>query len=329
MESYSTQTMQERIINITDESRPFVNNLELSQTIDNNKKNKVKKYIAISSIFGIFFIGIILIIFLLNAYLNNTVIDSSIKTISLDINDLMKWDKSKQWNIIKYVYGRDLLFKENDTLKAIYPQGSWSPSAGSLYGYGGFNFYAQPSIFPSNEICFSYDFKFNKNFVWVKGGKLPGIWIGDIGASGGNHINSGYSYRISWKNNGQVEAYLYIPENQLNDLELEYGYINNSIYGLSLWRGFTNFTVDKWYQIKLGIKLNSFSDNKLNYDGIISLKIDNNTISYDKLLWIQKPNTINGIMMDSFFGGSDNTFATPVTTFIYFRNFNLSNRVCT
>lgn len=321
------------------ETRPFVINLESSQPIIPiipNKPRKYKLWIIIGSIF-IFVIVLLLLLFYKFTHTENTHTENRIlliDSISFDNNDLLdKWENSKVWNIVKYVYGRDFLFNENDTIKAIYPKGSWSPSSGSLHGYGGFDFYVQPIVFPYNEICFQYDIKFASNFEWVKGGKLPGLWIGDIGASGGNHINYGYSYRVAWKQYGQVEAYLYIPTNQSQDLILEPEYIKNDLYGDSLWRGFTNFTKDKWYTITMYIKLNTFSKNtpiiSPNYDGIISLKINNTTRIYNKLVWSTKSNLlINGIMMDSFFGGSDVSYATINTTYIYFNNFKVSRFKC-
>ncbi len=310
--------MDFKVINI-EETTPFV--VDKSALVIQEKKKK-----CVSKTCCIVFLGILIllcVIFIAVYYY----ISQSNKTINLSISDLLKnWDTSKKWNIVKYVYGKDLLTKKDDYLIAKYPKGSWAPSAGSTYGYGGFNFYAQPRIFPTNEVCFKYDVKFVDNFQWVKGGKLPGVWIGDIGASGGNHISTGYSYRLSWKQNGEAQAYVYIPNNQLSNITMEDGYVSSDIYGDALWRGFVNFTQNEWYSISLYIKLNTFHKDIPNYDGIIGIKINNDTRIYSNLLWSNSKMLINGIMMDSFFGGSDESWATPNTTYIYFKNFIVNNR---
>ena len=86
-----------------------------------------------------------------------------------------------------------------------------------------------------------------------------------------------------------------------------------------------NFQQEQWYSVGLYIKLNTFTGNQPNEDGIIQLTIDNITQRFDKMIWTtDTTHQINGIMMDSFFGGSDDSWATPVTTYIYFRKFVIS-----
>lgn len=253
-----------------------------------------------------------------------------VNSISLDCNELVnKWEKSKNWNIIKYIYGKNTIsYINNDkSIQILYPNGSWAPSAGERYGFGGFNFYSQPKIFPIKHICFKYDLKFNSNFNWVKGGKLPGLWIGDIGASGGNHNINGYSYRMSWHTNGTAQAYIYIPKLQDESYYNISGLISDSVYGDTLWRGSFFFDRNIWYSIKLYIKLNTFKNSYPNYDGIIGLTINETVLTYKKIIWTtNKKHLINGIMMDTFFGGSDPSWATSITTYSYLRNLKLSTQ---
>jgi hypothetical protein len=62
--------------------------------------------------------------------------------------------------------------------QAFYPQGSINP-AGKIKG--GFGFYIggpdsfQKKLQHSTEVMFSYRVLFQRDFQWVKGGKLPGI----------------------------------------------------------------------------------------------------------------------------------------------------------
>lgn len=52
---------------------------------------------------------------------------------------------------------------------------------------GGIGFYSAPCCLPADHAIFSYQLKPAENFDWVKGGKLPGLYFGEPGASGGRH----------------------------------------------------------------------------------------------------------------------------------------------
>lgn len=252
--------------------------------------------------------------------------------VKLDITDLLNnWENSDSWNIVQYDYGKDQTSYDSgkEAIRVLYSKGSWAPSAGETDGYGGFNFYASPATFPTNEACLQYNLKFEQNFDWVKGGKLPGMWIGNIGASGGNHDVNGYSYRSAWHANGAAQAYLYIPKQQSPDLGKQPGFINSDVYGDALWRGQFAFDTNTWYSVKLYIKLNTFNGASPHYDGVIGMAINNTTHMFDKIVWTDnKQHTINGIMMDTFFGGSDISWASSQTTYSYFRNFVVSRGKC-
>lgn len=97
---------------------------------------------------------------------------------------------------------------DSNTLKVKYPAGSFNPRSPIR---GGVDFVAAPITFPSSEACFMFNVTFPTNFMFFKGGKLLEMYIGDYGASGGNHIKTGASFRLMWRANGSSEAYLYVP----------------------------------------------------------------------------------------------------------------------
>lgn len=303
----------------------------------NMKRKKVCKNIILilcCSLIAIIIISSCAIIIVLLHNKKSHIIDSTNNSINLDLKDLTNnWEQSISWNIIKYIYGKEQVKFINtkgyeNSIKVEYPIGSYSPSAGEISGFGGFDFYSQPHVLPDTTICFKFDVNFDGNFNWVKGGKLPGFWIGDIGASGGNHDINGYSFRLAWKSNGTCEVYLYIPQNQNTDYYNQEGYINNDIYGDSLWRGVFQFYKNKWNSIIISSSLNTFRKGIPINDGKLEITINNITKYFNHLQWTEDPShKINGIMMDTFFGGSDASWATPITTWSYFRNFNLS-KIC-
>lgn len=57
----------------------------------------------------------------------------------------------------------------------------------------------------------SYTLRFDKDFDWVKGGKLPGLCGGPGNVSGGRPADgtNGFSARLMWRKEGRGEAYLY------------------------------------------------------------------------------------------------------------------------
>lgn len=238
-------------------------------------------------------------------------------TTDLTLNSSM-WNNTL-WNVHDYTYGKDNIYIEDNRMITLYKNGSHNPSGPLL---GGYMFYASPPTFPSKEVYFTYMVKFgnNFNFDFVKGGKLPGIYIGVHGANDGQHLSNGSSFRFMWRANGQAEGYIYVGPQQQGFYKLM-GYVNNGIFGESIGRGFTNFVPGQWNKVAVYIKLNSIG----NADGIMQFEVNNKTLTYNNMVWRTDPNMlINGLIMSSFFGGSDASWATPVDQVIHFTNFAIS-----
>lgn len=242
--------------------------------------------------------------------------------LSLPVKNLTtKWPNSPEWHIVSDNLGdRFMKVVNGDTLMATYPKGSYIPSSPSQ---GGFQFYAQPNMFPATHIAFSYQVMFPRNFNWVKGGKLPGIWIGNMGANGGNHLNNGASFRVMWRANGVAEAYLYIPTQTTKELYNQPGYVYNDQHGDSLWRGQFKFQTSTWNMVTLTAKINTIGS----ADGTLGLTINNDARTLSSIIWANTATHqyINGLMMHSFFGGNDTTWASPIEQNIYFKDFKISN----
>ena len=234
------------------------------------------------------------------------------------------------WNITKIGWGRDNTnhkVLDDNTLQVFYPKGSYAPSKNPQ---GGIGIYASPfDLFPADEIMFSYEVKFDETFNPMLGGKLPGIFLSNgVGkefmkdASGGKHNNVTASCRISWRQNFQAEAYVYVPEEQNKDYYKIANFIDNKVYGDSLWRGLFQFSQTDWNTVCIYIKVNSF-DKFMNpkSDGVLHVTINGETQRFNKLVWRTNPKTqIAAIVFATFFGGGTEKYATPVDTSSYFRN---------
>lgn len=97
---------------------------------------------------------------------------------------------------------------DNDTsiIQIFYPKGSINPAREPQ---GGAEFYGSPvDISDASSVTFEYSVFFPADFDWVKAGKLPGLYGGHPGCSGGNAALDCFSTRLMWRKDGQGELYL-------------------------------------------------------------------------------------------------------------------------
>jgi hypothetical protein len=188
----------------------------------------------------------------------------------------------------------------------------------------GVHFSSEPSIFQqkTKEACFAYDVKFPDGFNWVQGGKILGLWLGAYGATGGNNDVAGASCRVMWRSGGQAEAYVYVPQGQTSEFYSLPGYQRNNDKGQSLWRGSPfYFNTGTYNHVKLYVKMNTFTGMDANHDGSLHLSINGAYRSFDNMMWGENPLiNVSGLLFQSFFGGSDSSWATPNEQQVYIKN---------
>ncbi|KIO34226.1 hypothetical protein M407DRAFT_240797 [Tulasnella calospora MUT 4182] len=203
-----------------------------------------------------------------------------------------------------------------------YPQGSFSHDTGGVQ----FN-----NIFDSTgsagyqSMILSYEVAFDESFQFVKGGKLPGLRGGPVqaGCSGGNQPNGTdcFSVRLMWRTLGSGEAYAYIPTPN--------GICNNSGvrcnsdgFGVSIDRATFSFTPGQWTRITMLIRLNdpTYANGELwlYYNDLLAVKMQD--VYFRSTNDIQ---SVQGMYFSTFFGGNDNTWASPVSQNTYYRNIQL------
>lgn len=101
---------------------------------------------------------------------------------------------------------------EGALLRLFYPASSINPSSATP---GGADFYASP--FPAARLArartmtLAYRVLFPAGFDFVKGGKLPGLYGGHRGCSGGDDARACWSTRLMWRARGEGELYLVRP----------------------------------------------------------------------------------------------------------------------
>ncbi|KAI9285719.1 hypothetical protein BC943DRAFT_322891 [Umbelopsis sp. AD052] len=237
----------------------------------------------------------------------------------------------KKWKIDHWAYPKDhqqdvtiVNDPQYDTIKVMrvtYPKGSYNPSSSPV---GGVGFYAKPILIPKNAgiIKLTYQVYFPNAFEWKLGGKLPGIYGGHSGCSGGNNASTCFSTRLMWRKNGQGELYAYIPKDkQSESLCQQTNVICNAEYGYSFGRGAFSWKTKAWNTITQTIHLNTVGKR----DGMVELELDGSTVyRMNSLLYRDFNFTAAGIDFETFFGGSNSSWATPKTQFTFFKGFELS-----
>jgi hypothetical protein len=243
--------------------------------------------------------------------------------MELSVKDLLSSSyHDASWNIYRktldIVYKNYASWDETEAaMKVSYPAGSWSGS-GQI---SGIRFSASPSLFPTTEACLAYDVKFPANFNWVLGGKLPGLWVGEYGAIGGNYNVSGASCQLVWRAGGAGEAYVYVPQQNDSFYQLP-GYVYNNDKGQSIWRASPfQFNAGAYNHVKINIKMNTFTGSSSNQDGHLRVSINDGYRSFENMVWSStSPVNVSGLLFQSFFGGSDNSWATPTDQGIWIKN---------
>jgi hypothetical protein len=206
-------------------------------------------------------------------------------------------------------------------LRVTYPQGSYSHDTGGAQFYSMWNTTGDPLL----SVVLSYELAFDTNFNWVQGGKLPGLRGGPKAneCSGGNQPSKSdqcFSARLMWRRAGAGEVYAYIPtkNNICRDSDVDC----NNDFGTSIGRGSFSFSSGDWQLITLFIRLN----HPVNVaNGAISLYYNGVKALEKTGLQIRATEEINigGLYFSTFFGGNDDSWATPVETHTYYRNFKL------
>ncbi|GAA5921635.1 hypothetical protein JCM1841_000885 [Sporobolomyces salmonicolor] len=144
-------------------------------------------------------------------------------------------------------------------MKVLFPKGSINP-ANKNAPTGGTGMYMTPlDLSDATNVTLEYSVFFPEDFDFVKGGKLPGLYGGHTGCSGGAESEDCFSTRLMFRSGGKGEIYLYIPRDVqpaalCNTPPVSYC---DTQYGLSIGRGAWTFKTGAWTTLRQEIKLNT------------------------------------------------------------------------
>ena len=133
--------------------------------------------------------------------------------------------------------------------------------------------------------------------------------VGGTATTGCKPIDpKGFSVRMMWRSEGEVELYLYHQDRQNT--------CGDSVKsGVYLERG-------KWYRANIYVKRNSAINAS---DGIAALYLNGTKVAErrDLNLVADMSTYIDGFAFSTFYGGSDSSWSPSTTTFVYYDNFNV------
>lgn len=144
------------------------------------------------------------------------------------------------------------------------------------------------------------------------------------GCSGGHYPEDGgcFSARLMWREGGLGEVYAYIPKTGVKDFCKKKGISCDAEYGTSLRKGSFSFPRNTWQTIWLYIELN-----KVGFaNGVIALYVDGKQTFNMTNLEIRKNkrvDSIGGLYFSTFFGGNDQSWASPSNQYTFFRNIQI------
>ncbi|KAH7911911.1 hypothetical protein BJ138DRAFT_1005667 [Hygrophoropsis aurantiaca] len=203
-------------------------------------------------------------------------------------------------------------------LRLFYPANSVNPASQPV---GGSEFYAAPlNLSGARNVTMEYSVFFPADFIWVKGGKLPGLYGGHIGCSGGAAARTCFSTRLMWRPHGAGELYLYAPKDkQTAALCSDPQSVCDATYGLSVGRGSFHYTPGAWTFLRQNVVLNMPGQQ----DGIFTLEVNGiRVINRTDIFYRDVSSQHN-----TFFGGHGEQYATPKDQYTWFANFSITRHL--
>ncbi|KAI0356288.1 hypothetical protein OH77DRAFT_1377728, partial [Trametes cingulata] len=207
-------------------------------------------------------------------------------------------------------------------LQVTYPEGQVGSEASGMQLFSLWNT-TDGSTFQS--VLITYEVAFDSNFDFVKGGKLPGLRGGPDpdGCSGGSAANGSncFSTRLMWRKKAEGEVYAYVPtpNNICSNKDFQ---CNSDGFGTSIKRGAFSFVAGQWNRVSLLVRLNQPTDTA---NGEVLLYYNDVMAIHEQNLQYRSSSDISvgGLWFSTFFGGSDDSWAPPLTVHAYFRNIQL------
>ncbi len=200
--------------------------------------------------------------------------------------------------------------------RVLYPAGTYSSPGGCQYR-SNFGLYPVPAT-PREEAYIRYYVRFDPDFNFVQGGKLPGLCGANCNTGGDKPTGyDGWSARIMWRGNGKVVQYVYHI-----DQPTEYG--EDFEWNLNCQKF---FIPGKWHCVETYIKMNTVTGGVGDYNGVVrswfdgELALERTNVRFRHTTSIK----IDKFYFSTFFGGGDPSWAPLKDEHAQFDNFIISD----
>ncbi|MDO3388750.1 hypothetical protein QWI17_23085 [Gilvimarinus sp. SDUM040013] len=170
------------------------------------------------------------------------------------------------------------------------------------------------------DLTLSYCLKFNEDFDFVMGGKLPGLIGGEDSwtRSGGNQPDgsNGWTLRYMWRTGGQAVIYAYLPPSP------------NGRYGSATWGQDIalnrTFIPEQWHCLKQRVVINDIGEEngqlQVWFDGEQVLSLNNITYRTQD----NNAGKIGGMYFSTFHGGNTRDWAPSKDSSLLINGFAFS-----
>lgn len=165
---------------------------------------------------------------------------------------------------------------------------------------------------PAREYVLDYQVRFEQDFEWVKGGKLPGL-VGGKHTSGCQGIEpDGWSARFMWHERGQLDLYLYHQDRRSGC-----GDTYRSQQPALFQKG-------RWGRITERVRVNTPGQ----ADGSIEVWVDGRPYIHLPRVRLRgnvaaTVALVDAVSLQTFYGGSSGSWAPPRTTHATFSAFHV------
>ncbi len=158
-----------------------------------------------------------------------------------------------------------------------------------------------------DEYYLDYYIRFDDNFDFQLGGKIPGLSGGESNTGGDRPTGDGWSARFMWREEGKAVVYLYHmdqPTNYGHDIELN-----------------RSFQRGQWHRLTQRIKVNSGNNN----DGILQVWFDGELVILRNDIRYRNNNQalVDHFYFSTFFGGNTSDWAPDITSTISYDNIRI------
>jgi len=266
----------------------------------------------------------------------------SVSNAKSDFGDMKPWTASTYRGIKAPGASANLIADVAQTTRIINGTIRAEYKKNSVGGYNG-GFLFDPYFDGVEEAYLEYKVKFDKNFIWAGGGKLPGLGGSTRGVgsetngrgsipSGGSYNDDGFSARLMWRRNVNHSEcaisgnpyfilYSYFAKRQNGDIRPN-GQTGGP-YG-DAYKIFSNLQDDKWYTIRQYLKLNTPGQS----NGTVTMWVDGQEVWSRSNLMMRKSGKsnlkINALVINTYRGGGNTcVWKSPNDEFAYFDDFKV------